>query len=72
MAKPLAEKKFKLTPRQTEVARLAARGASYKKIAGEVGISPRTVQDHLEIVRRKIGAYTALETVWILSHYSFR
>lgn len=72
MAKPLAEKKFDFTPRQTEIAKFSALGWSYKKIAGEIKISPRTVQDHLEIVRRKTGAPSAYELILILAHYRFR
>ncbi len=72
MARPLAQKKFKLTRRQTDVARIAATGASYKKIAALLDLSPRTVESYLEVVREKIGAFSAFEVVQILSHYRFK
>jgi DNA-binding CsgD family transcriptional regulator len=72
MKKPLAQKEFNLTPRETDVAKLAATGSSYKKIAAALDLSPRTVDTYLQKVRRKIGAFTAYEVVCILHHYRFR
>ncbi len=37
----------RLTKRQTEVARLAARAFSDREIADELGLSPHTVHTHL-------------------------
>ena len=45
-----------LTPRELEVARLMARGWSNDQIAGELFISPRTVQVHVGNVMAKLGA----------------
>lgn len=38
----------KLTPRQTEVLNLVARGMSYKEIGAALGLSERTVKYHME------------------------
>jgi DNA-binding NarL/FixJ family response regulator len=45
-----------LTSREREVVRLVARGLPNKAIAGELGISPRTVEVHLNHVFEKVGA----------------
>ncbi len=44
-----------LTPREREVARLAADGAGDQAIAGALGISARTVHAHLRSVYAKLG-----------------
>ncbi len=44
-----------LTPQQGEIAELAARGMSNKQIAQRLGISPRTVGNHLYQVFPKLG-----------------
>lgn len=44
-----------LTPAQANVLRLVATGRSIDDIAGELDISPRTVQKHLERVYRRLG-----------------
>jgi DNA-binding NarL/FixJ family response regulator len=43
-----------LTPRETEVAQLVAEGLSYKKIAVRLGISPRTVEVHVDAAANKL------------------
>lgn len=45
-----------LTSREREVVQLVARGLPNKAIAGELGISPRTVEVHLNHVFEKVGA----------------
>lgn len=45
-----------LTSREREVVRLVARGLANKEIAGQLGISPRTVEGHLNHVFEKVGA----------------
>jgi DNA-binding CsgD family transcriptional regulator len=67
-----ADTVFNLTPRENEVAALAAAGASYKKIAAALNIGTRTVEDHLTRLRKKIGATSAYDTVAILSKYRVR
>uniref|UniRef100_UPI000B29B7CA response regulator transcription factor n=1 Tax=Nocardia xishanensis TaxID=238964 RepID=UPI000B29B7CA len=43
-----------LTPREREVAELAARGHPNKEIAHRLYLSPRTVEDHLSRILRKL------------------
>jgi DNA-binding CsgD family transcriptional regulator/tetratricopeptide (TPR) repeat protein len=44
-----------LTPRESEVARLAANGSSNRAIATVLGLSERTVQNHCEAIFIKLG-----------------
>lgn len=44
-----------LTPRESEIARLAAAGSSNRAIAGALGLSERTVQNHCESIFIKLG-----------------
>lgn len=44
-----------LTPRESEIARLAAAGSSNRAIAGALGLSERTVQNHCESIFLKLG-----------------
>jgi DNA-binding NarL/FixJ family response regulator len=45
-----------LSPREIEVLQLLASGLSNKDIARQLGISPKTVGNHVEHVYTKIGA----------------
>jgi DNA-binding CsgD family transcriptional regulator len=45
----------RLSPREEEVARLAALGRTNREIAEALVLSPRTVQDHLAKAMRKLG-----------------
>lgn len=45
-----------LTPREAEVLHLVANGMSAKEVAGQIKISPRTVERHIEHVRLKLRA----------------
>ena len=56
----------RLTSREQEVVRLVARGLSNKAIARELGISPRTVEGHLNHVFEKVGTTSRTELV----HYA--
>ncbi len=47
-----------LTPREREVLVLIADGRTNKEIAGELGISPRTVETHRESLMRKLRIHT--------------
>ena len=55
-----------LTAREAEVVRLVARGMSNKAIASELGISPRTVEGHVNHVFDKLGVDSRTELV----HYA--
>jgi DNA-binding NarL/FixJ family response regulator len=56
----------RLTAREQEVVRLVARGMSNKMIAAKLGISPRTVEGHLNHVFDKLGTTSRTELV----HYA--
>jgi DNA-binding NarL/FixJ family response regulator len=56
----------RLTAREQEVVRLVARGMSNKLIASRLGISPRTVEGHLNHVFEKLGTTSRTELV----HYA--
>ncbi|GAA1726403.1 LuxR family transcriptional regulator [Isoptericola hypogeus] len=47
-----------LSPREQEVAALAAVGRTDREIARELHLSPRTVEKHVAAARRKLGAAT--------------
>ena len=53
----------RLTTREMEVARLVARGMSNKAIAHQLGISPRTVEGHLNHIFEKLGTSSRTELV---------
>ncbi len=50
-----------LTQRETEVLRLVARGLAYREIADELYVSPRTVQNHVQNVLRKLQLHNRVE-----------
>jgi len=56
----------RLTVREQEVVRLVARGMSNKAIARQLGISPRTVEGHLNHVFQKLDTTSRTELV----HYA--
>lgn len=47
-----------LTPRQEEIVALLAAGRTSKQLADELGISPRTVEMHLQIALERNGCRT--------------
>jgi DNA-binding CsgD family transcriptional regulator len=49
---------FDLSKRQLEVARWIGHGKTNTEIAGILGISPRTVQKHIEHIFEKMGVKT--------------
>ena len=52
-----------LTERETEVLRLVATGMSYKEIAGELFLSHRTVQNHVQNTLGKLHLHNRVELV---------
>ena len=44
-----------LTTRQRQVVELIAAGCSNEEIGGRLGISPRTVKAHCDVLRQKLG-----------------
>jgi DNA-binding CsgD family transcriptional regulator len=52
-----------LTPRQTDVVRLAALGLTAKETARRLGISKNTVDEHLRDARRRLGAATKSQLI---------
>lgn len=52
-----------MTARQLECLRWAAAGKSSADIGGIVGLSPRTVDDHLAAACRRLGVRTRVQAV---------
>ena len=58
-----------LTPRQTEVMGLIARGLTNREIAAQLGLSERTVDRHVSDILSRIDAPTrAAAAAWAVSH----
>lgn len=58
-----AEAAPSLTPRETEVLRLVAKGLAYKQIAGRLSISHRTVQNHVQNTLTKLHLHNRAQLV---------
>ena len=52
-----------LTPREQEIMRLLAEGLSPKKIAGNLFISPKTVENHRASIMNKLSLHSTMELV---------
>jgi len=52
-----------LSPRESEVLRLLARGRTTQSIAVELGISPRTVHKHTERIHAKLGTHDRAQAI---------
>lgn len=57
------ELRERLTPRETEVLQLMARGLDNRTIAGQLGISVATVRVYVQNLIEKLGAHSRLEAV---------
>jgi ATP/maltotriose-dependent transcriptional regulator MalT len=55
MYEALTKKLPAITERQTQVVELIAAGYSNEEIGQQLGISPRTVKAHCDILRQKLG-----------------
>ena len=59
----------RLTERETEVLRLVAKGLSYKQIAARLGVSHRTVQNHVQNTLGKLQLHNRVElTRYAIEH----
>lgn len=61
---PSEEAPATLTPRETELLQLFAKGYSYKETARLLGISPLTVGNHVRSIYRKLDVHTRSEAVY--------
>jgi DNA-binding NarL/FixJ family response regulator len=52
-----------LTPREQEIMRLLAEGLSPKKIAENLFISPKTVENHRASIMNKLSLHSTMELV---------
>jgi DNA-binding NarL/FixJ family response regulator len=52
-----------LSPRETEILRLIARGLTNRAIAREAGVAPRTADQHVHNILIKVGARSRAEAV---------
>ena len=50
-----------LSPREFEVLRLLVQGMALRDIAGQLGLTPKTVANHQSAIRQKLGADTAVQ-----------
>lgn len=56
-----------LTVREQEVARRASKGTSNRQIAGELGITERTVKEHMGSVFRKLGVRDRMQLMLLVN-----
>lgn len=60
-AAPAGGEEIALTPRETEVLRLVAKGFTQQEIAGHLGLSRHTVVDHVKALYRKLNVSSRAE-----------
>jgi DNA-binding CsgD family transcriptional regulator len=60
---PAEPKPVKLTPRQRDVLRLLARGATTDQIARELHIARETVRNHVRAILAALGAHSRVEAI---------
>lgn len=61
LGRPGADPEVALTPRETEVLRLVAKGYTQTEIAGHLGLSRHTVVDHVKSLYRKLNVSSRAE-----------
>ena len=59
----------KVSPREVEIATLLAEGKTVKEISSILGIAEGTVSIHLNRLRRKVGAHTRLDYVFLNAQF---
>jgi two-component system, NarL family, response regulator DegU len=59
-----------LSPRETDVLRMASRGLTNAEIARRTGITVHTVKFHLAAVYRKLGAANRTEAAALFLHFA--
>jgi DNA-binding CsgD family transcriptional regulator len=57
-----------LTPREIEVLRALATGATYPAIATSLGISPKTLRNHISNLYQKLRIYDRAQAVIVAVH----
>ena len=68
---PEAEGLEKLTPREREVAELIARGFTYRETASNLGMSVKTLENHMGSIFRKLNAQSRHEITRIAFETGF-
>ena len=60
-------RRIRVTPRQAEILRLVAEGMSDKEIASHLGVSPRTIQSHMDRLFLQNGVHkrAAAVAAWL-------
>ncbi len=61
----------RLTPREAEILRALAQGASIPEIATSLGITALTVQSHVKNILAKLGVHSRLEAVTLAWRHGF-
>lgn len=73
MSGPSRESDCPLTPRELEIAALVADGLSNAEIAERLTITPGTVSNHLDQIRRRLGVRNRNQVaVWAVEHGLYR
>ena len=54
-------RQFRMTVKQQRICDLVTMGWSSKEISREVGLSPRTIEDHRSEIFKKVGVRNAVE-----------
>lgn len=61
---PAATEEDVLTPKESEVLGIFAKGLTYQETAGALGISRHTVSDHVKSIYKKLGVHSKTEAVF--------